>query len=139
MSRAPRFLFVGERRSETARRRGWTWRDGRLAAVPLYEALRSMGLDPADRAQCDWVNLWPDGDGDRGGPVPGRRLAVVRVHARLGATVVALGRLVSQELTRRGVDHVAVVHPAARGRIRRRDRYVAHVRQHLAQHCGVTP
>lgn len=27
-------LFVGERRSETAVRQGWTWTDGRLAAKP---------------------------------------------------------------------------------------------------------
>jgi hypothetical protein len=49
---------------------------------------------------------------------------------------VALGRRVSSELARRDVDHVALVHPAARGRIRKRERYIAHVQERLSPHVN---
>jgi hypothetical protein len=48
-----------------------------------------------------------------------------------GATVLAMGRLVQAELARRHIPHRPMVHPAARGRIRKRERYVEHVREVL--------
>jgi hypothetical protein len=50
-------IFVGECRSLTAQRRGWTWRDGRLAAKPLFEALTAMGINPTLH---EFMNLWTD-------------------------------------------------------------------------------
>jgi hypothetical protein len=50
---------------------------------------------------------------------------------RTGAVVVALGRLVERELSRRRIPHRTMVHPAARGKIRKRERYVEHVREVL--------
>lgn len=38
------FIFIGERRSQTAIERGWTWADGRLAAKTLSDALAPLGL-----------------------------------------------------------------------------------------------
>lgn len=128
-----RLLLVGERRSATAERRGWTWRDGRLAAAPLFEALRACGVDPTDASACSFINLWLDGDSP---VVPRQRVAVIRVQQRLGVTIVALGRRVAGELARRAIPHVAITHPAARGRIHRRDRYVAHVRDRLGGVVG---
>jgi len=39
-------LFVGEKRSDTAKRMGVTWEDGRLATKQLFDALRDNGVDP---------------------------------------------------------------------------------------------
>lgn len=117
-----KFLFVGEKRSNTAVARGWTWRDGRLAAKTLHEALRSINVDPTCEVQCDYVNLWSDGD----------RLMLARLAKRWpGRVVVSLGSKVGDELSRLGVAHVKVKHPAARGWIRGRGRYAAHVREVL--------
>lgn len=124
-------IFVGECRSLTARRRGWTWRDGRLAAKPLFEALGAMGVNPELH---DFMNLWTD---DSVTPVvPWQRVALLRTRRAEGVVIVALGQRVSAELARREIDHVALVHPAARGRIRKRARYVAHVRERLSPHVA---
>jgi hypothetical protein len=131
-------IFVGECRSITAQRKGWTWADGRLAAKPLFAALAAMGVDPAAH---EYANLWSDNASGTtyGNLGPGvRRSTIARIAARLAAgyVVVALGKRVSGELSRRGVDHVALVHPAARGKIRKRERYEAHVREALTPHLS---
>lgn len=118
-----RLLFVGECRSLTAQRRGWTWEDGRLAAKPLFEALRSMRVDPAKH---EFMNLWTD---DR--KISPKTVVYIHQQRARGRTVVARGQRVSREMARQGLDHVALVHPAARGKIRKSARYRAHVRQVL--------
>jgi hypothetical protein len=123
-------VFVGERRSATAIREGWTWTDGRLAAKPLFEALRANGIDPA---QHSFVNLFSDPPGQPK-VVPG----VVAKLLRERSLIVTLGKVVSNELARRGIVHVPLVHPAARGAIRKRARYIAHVTDLLAPHIQRT-
>lgn len=128
-------LFVGECRSLTAKRMNWTWKDGRLAAKPLFEALRAMGVDPAAH---QYVNLWTDADPPF---IPPTRTGWLRMRVeRDGVTIVALGKKVSTELSKRGIDHVALVRPAARGKIRKRERYHEHVKATLgpAIHPPVT-
>lgn len=125
-------LFVGECRSLTAQRKGWTWKDGRLAAKPLFEALAAMGVDPAAH---EYVNLWTDnGTGESGAAIIGwQRISMIRTAITNGMIVVALGKRVSHELARRGLVHVALVHPAARGKIRKRERYHQHVKETLGK------
>lgn len=128
-----RLLFVGECRSLTAQRKGWTWSDGRLAAKPLFEALQAMGVDPSAHG---YLNLWTDNMagttmGDRHPGILGDTIKRIKVGLNCGAIVVALGKRVSFELARRGIVHVALVHPAARGAIRKRERYHAHVAETL--------
>ena len=121
------YIFVGECRSLTAVDRGWSWHDGRLAAKPLFEALVAMGVDPSEQ---QFVNLFCD-------PPAAPRVnghSVARLFVALGtSTIVALGKRVSTALAKRGIVHVAIVHPAARGRIRKRERYIAHVAERLAK------
>lgn len=120
------FFFVGECRSPTAKKKGWTWKDGRLAAKPLFEALAAMKIDPGAHI---FINLWTD---DAIKPViPWQRLERIRAAADAGVIVVALGKRVSTELAKRTIDHVALVHPAARGKIRKRERYINHVKERL--------
>jgi hypothetical protein len=119
------FVFVGECRSETAKRRGWSWQDGRLAAKPLFEALEALEIDPAAQ---QFVNLFTD--------PPGKpRVNYRTVLQLLGSDriIVAMGKRVSHELARRGIVHTQIVHPAARGRIRKRERYIAHVVERLGK------
>jgi hypothetical protein len=35
-----KYLFVGEQRSELAKKMNVTWKDKRLAAAPLYKAIK---------------------------------------------------------------------------------------------------
>lgn len=120
-----KILFVGERRSQTARERGWTWRDGRLAAKTLFEALRAIGVEPTEHAFC---NLWSDDAED----VSAYRERRLREAEDEGCVIVALGAKVAGGLRHLEIAHVALIHPAARGRIRGRGRYAVHVREVLA-------
>jgi len=127
-----KIMFVGERRSDTAKRKGWTWRDGRLAAKTLFEALRGISVDPLAQEFC---NLYPDEP--RPLEVTDHRKRRLREIARTDVKIVALGRKVSDGLAELGIEHVAIVHPAARGWIRGRGRYAAHVREVLGLALGV--
>ncbi len=123
------FLFVGEKPSRLAAERGVTWKDGRLAAKQLFDALDAAGIDPAS---CDFVNLFGD---DPEAPVGKTVQAMARARGlsrrRRGRRIVALGQKVSTVLEACGIRHIRVVHPAARGTIRRKDLYAEHVRAAL--------
>jgi len=129
-------LFVGERPSHRAHAAGWTLADGRLAGKTLHDAVRALGLDPARQA---FRNLWRAPEPD---PTDAwhqaRALAFIRRSLdRRGfcpVLVVGLGRKVCRVLRDAEIPHVELVHPAARGRIRKGRRYAAHVRQRLARH-----
>lgn len=108
-----KLTFIGEERSPTARRKDWRWQDGRLAAKQLFDALRAAGVDPA---ACCFLNLF-----ERHGT------AAARMHALAGDVLIAMGARVQSALARSNLAHIAMIHPAARGRIRRKDRYAAHV------------
>ena len=109
-----KFLVVGEQRSELARKRNVRWEDEALAARPLFAALRACGIDPL--AECRFVNLFESG-------------GIARVHEAQywGITIIGLGSKVHVGLLARGVEHIHLIHPAARGAIRKRERYIAHV------------
>lgn len=118
-----RYVFVGERQSPTAHRNGWTWADGRVCARTLHEALRACGLDPERQVYLNAFTY--DGQPNRDD------LDRVQVYAVFNRTIVALGQLASKALKQRGIAHLLLVHPAARGAIRKRERYHAHVAETL--------
>lgn len=121
------FLFVGERPSDRAVRMGVTWSDGALAGATLFDALRSLGIDPS---QQRYRNLYTspvrgattDSDDEK------EAVGEIRRELEQGLTVVGMGRIVQQVLTREGIPHLRLRHPAARGRERLRTRYHAHAR-----------
>ena len=124
-----KFIFVGERPSRTAVRCGWTWEHGRLAAKTLHHALASIGIDPAMQK---YVNLFGDRcDWDAESTEINERILLIRRLNRRGYKVVGMGRRVCQRLREAEVVHLSMRHPAARGRLRRRELYAAHVRQSL--------
>jgi hypothetical protein len=119
------FVFVGERPSATAAKKGIRWEHGCLAAKQLFDALRAAGIDPAG---CTFVNLFGmQPDRDAAPCFVGKIARQLQARSSSGDRVVAMGAKVSAELQRRGVEHVQIIHPAARGAIRRKDRYAAHV------------
>lgn len=98
-----RFLFVGENRSSTAIRKGYTWEDcpdeGVLCAKKLFYALRKAGVEPRKH---DFINAWDDSGDPQEIDIRGR-------------VVVAMGQRVQDELISRGIAFIPIVHPAARG------------------------
>ncbi len=115
------FVFVGEKRSDRAIEMGVRWADGRLAGRTLSEALEAAGIDVEAQR---FVNLFRDGDGFH---LSVHGVRFVRQLARKGWIIVGMGKRVQAALVRLKVEHRELTHPAARGRIRRRDRYHAHV------------
>lgn len=129
-STAVRFLFVGERPSPRAEKIGATWQNGRLSGKTLREALQALHLDPDAH---HYLNLYQYA---RSREDAACEEAACREIARLageGYTVVGLGRLVSGRLHARRIPHLRMVHPAARGAIRKAERYRAHVADTLSR------
>lgn len=100
---------------------GVTWKDGRLAAKQLFDALLAIGLDPAEQLFDNWFEH----------DEPRKAARRCRRALRAGYVVVGLGGRVQKALREHSVPHVSLVHPAARGVIRRKDNYIAHVRERL--------
>jgi hypothetical protein len=121
-------VFVGERRSRKARELNASWTNGGLAAHTLHAALRACSIDPNT---VMFLNLFQEGDGAR--VVDPVILERVRTLASERAVVIALGRVVQRTLARSQISFVPLTHPAARGRIRTRAVYQAHVAKVLAQ------
>ena len=110
-------LFVGEEPSETAKKKGWKWGDLHLSSKTLIEALDAADF-PSQNAVFE--NLFIEGQIDK--------QALNRV--RCGRyPIVAMGRRVENALNRYGVIHTPMVHPAARGEIRKTENYQDHVRE----------
>lgn len=114
------FLFIGERRSDLAVRMGVTWEDGRLAAKQLFDGLTANGIDP--KKHCEFINYfeWTD--------MPQRLNWWINRKYEL----VAMGRKVEAELLKHAIKHIAIVHPASRGTIRKKANYIAHIKEKLA-------
>lgn len=97
-----KLLFVGENRSPLAIKNGYTWDSvpevSAHHSTKLFRALASIGLD---RKQ-EFVNAWND-DGS------------INEFDTTGKIVIAMGIKVQEELTRRGIKFIPIVHPAARG------------------------
>ena len=89
----PQFFFVGERPSNRALEMKVTWRNGALAAAPLFDALRTLDIDPH---QQHYRNLYAS-------PVRGaatdraderRAVEAIKRARRRGLIVVGMGRIV---------------------------------------------
>ena len=114
------YVFVGERRSALAKRKGWYWSDGHLAAKQLFDDLRPIGIQP----EGQWFTniIEPD------------CVATCKHALSNGSTVVSLGKKAHLFLVSKNIPHKTLVHPAARGSIRKKQIYCEHVRLELV--CG---
>jgi len=109
-----KLLFVGEERSNLAIQRNLTWESGRLAAKQLFDALIPLGIDPK---KCKFTNWF-----EKPGP------NIVKNHK---GHVIGMGQKVQKALEKEGIEHIKLIHPAARGKIRKKERYLRHVREQL--------
>jgi hypothetical protein len=114
------YLFIGERRSETAMRKGYHWNDEVLCAKKLLQALRSAGIEPQEQ---EFANLWHDD-----GTLDPNTLEII---SETDAHVVAMGKKVQKELGKHGVIFTGINHPAARGIMCRKDVYQTHIQEIL--------
>ena len=122
-----RYVFVGDRRSELAKRRNVTWADRQLAAKTLFAALEPLGL--VYKTDYDVVNAYLDSPAwtvlDS---YDFRALQRVQHCAKEGTIIIAMGRKAESALLAHNIPHRYMTHPAARGAIRKTARYRAHVR-----------
>lgn len=121
-----KILFVGDKRSKTAIRMNVTWQDGRLATKVLFEALAALGLSNDD---YEVIKAYYDN-----GHMDRDLLQKLLRFGMQGYVIVGMGRRAQQALERLNVKHLKMIHPAARGRIRRRELYRAHVAEVLKEH-----
>lgn len=121
-----KFLFVGERPSHQAIKIGATWQNGKLAGKQLRDALVTLNIDP-DAHQ--YTNLY---SGPEAGCVKDSAdlcdaLGRIWTAYEQDVTIVGMGAIVCQQLVQAGIPHLQMIHPAARGAIRKKERYTAHV------------
>jgi hypothetical protein len=115
------FLFVGEERSPRAIEMGVTWKDRRLAAAHLSKATDALGINWD--SLC-FKNVFEDDIED------------IR---SFDGIVVAMGRKVERELKKHQIEHEYIHHPAARGKIRIIENYVAHVKEQIGELVATQP
>lgn len=120
------YCFVGENRSNKAKENGWTWEscvetgERHVCAIHLFNALDEIGINIKNQV---FVNIWDD---------CGERLEeTIPFLKTFEGTIVAMGRKVEKVLLKENIPHKFIFHPAARGTIRKKERYVEHVRQVL--------
>ena len=109
------FLFVGEERSNRAIEMGVTWKDRRLAAAHLSKATDALGIE---WNSITFKNVYEDDIED---------------IKSFDGIIVGMGRKVERELKKHQISHLYIHHPAARGKIRIIENYVAHVREQLEE------
>lgn len=109
------YLFVGEKRSNRAIQLGVTFRDKALAGKQLYDALTFIGID---YDSCEFVNLFERG---------GKKV----VKSTTDKPIVALGSKVAKWMEKNRIKHIQVIHPAARGTIRKKENYFNHIKEKL--------
>ena len=117
------YIFVGERRSPKAISMSVTWEDGRLCAYTLFSALSAAGVNPDEQV---FINAYTDE-----GEVNHEALADIARWQRQGQIIIAMGEKAQRALKRAGVPYTPLIHPAARGAIRSKDRYRRHVHHTL--------
>ena len=108
-----KYLFVGEERSETAKRMNVTWVSKRLCAGHLSKAVESLGIE---WDECDFKNVFEDD---------------IRDIKSFKGIVIAMGRKVEKQLKKEQIPHEFIYHPATRGTVRIIENYKQHVRERI--------
>lgn len=108
-----KYLFVGERRSNTAIRMNVTWVDKRLCASHLSKAVENIGIN---WNECAFLNVFEND---------------IQEIRKFKGIVVAMGRKVERELKKIGVKHEFIYHPATRGEVRNIEKYKNHVKERI--------
>jgi len=115
-------LFIGEEQSPTAKKMGWEWGSNHLCSKTLMEALDTC--EEFDKSNANFINLFKDGELNR------EALHFIREWK---SPCVAMGQKVQNALKKEGLHPWEMIHPAARGKIRAKENYAAHVRDVISQ------
>ncbi len=118
-----KILFVGENRSPSAIRMAVTWKDKRLAAKQLFDA---FDMNCIDYSEFEFCNV----------KEPEDFLDKVESAIDNKIPIVGMGRIVQRTLSNLGIEHTEMIHPAARGLIRKKENYADHVRSTLEKIGG---
>jgi len=128
-----RFIFVGLRPSISAWKFGKQWSDGAYAGKQLKDALDKMDMDFDEMVFCnlytmplEMSRIKLDADDLR------ETIRKIRYFASIWL-IVGMGLEVQQTLDKYGIEHLKLIHPAARGKIRKKSRYLKHCQQILFQ------
>lgn len=108
-----KYLFVGEKRSELAKKMNVTWVDRRLAAAHLSKAVENIGIN---WNECAFINVFEDD--------------INNIKSFKGV-VIGMGRKVEKELKKHQIDHEFIYHPATRGAVRNIEKYKNHVKERI--------
>ena len=108
-----KFLFVGERPSDKAKAMNVKWENGNLAAKQLFDALKYCNINPEEQ---QFINIYFD-DRDEVNPV------ALKLIKKSKLPTVAMGNKVKKIIK---CDY-EITHPAARGKIRKKQLYCKHV------------
>ncbi|HIJ11754.1 TPA: hypothetical protein HA278_06865 [Candidatus Woesearchaeota archaeon] len=111
-----KILFVGEKRSKTAIRMNVTWEDKRLASKQLFDAFESIGIDTDEFQFC---NVFEPS------------IIMIDEAVEENIPIVGMGNIAQVVLNKMGVPHTPMIHPAARGNIRKKQNYTEHVKNVL--------
>ena len=116
--------FIGEKRSGQAIKNNWHWEDNVSTARFLLGCLLEIGID---KSNIIFFNLWSD-DG-----ILNRTLIDVldNLSKYFENTIVGMGNTVCNELDRHGIKYIKIIHPAARGKIRKKELYTQHLKERL--------
>ncbi|OGM10986.1 hypothetical protein A2Z22_03915 [Candidatus Woesebacteria bacterium RBG_16_34_12] len=121
------FVFVGEKRSDTAQAKGYSWEECQinnkpvLSAIRLFDALNYCGLNPREQVI---LNLWNDG-----GELNSIVIERLKDYAEEGRIIIGMGKKVQMVLEESRIPHRKLIHPAARGKIANRSIYREHFRE----------
>jgi hypothetical protein len=108
-----KYLFVGEKRSELAKKMNVTWVDRRLAAAHLSKAVENLGIN---WDECAFLNVFED---------------KIEDILSFKGVIIAMGRKVERELKKHQIEHEFIYHPATRGSVRNIERYKNHVKERI--------
>lgn len=108
-----KYLFVGEKRSELAKKMNVTWIDKRLCAGHLSKAIENIGID---WNECAFINVFED---------------KIEDIMSFKGIIIAMGRKVEKELKKHQIEHLFIYHPATRGSIRNIEKYKNHVKKQI--------
>jgi hypothetical protein len=122
--------LVGENQSNKAYQNNWSWqrcqeeRRPRLCAIQLFEALQECSIDPYDMERVKFRNLWNfDGDIDYD------TVEILYELQNQGYSIIGMGNKVQKALNDLEIEHIGIIHPAARGIMRRRGMYIQHIKE----------
>lgn len=122
-----RYIFVGERPSISAWKFSKQWSDGAYAGKQLKDAIDK--IDCLEFADITFCNLWVKPK-EMANPATDELDLVdsIATIVRYSPwwTIVGMGKIVQNKLDFFGIKHLKLIHPAARGKIRKKNRYLKH-------------